>query len=478
MDDPFARLPRGPTDPLMAPLARFLRIEALAGAALLLCAVIALGLANSPLAGSYHALWVQPVGLRVGDIEWTRPLRTVINDGLMTLFFFVITLELKRGLLLGELRDRRVAVLPIVAAVGGMLVPAALFLLLESGGAGASGWGVVMATDTAFVLGCLGLLGNRAPPPLRLFLLALAIVDDIGAMLVLIVGYGTPPAAGPLALAALGLLIVVGLRVSGIRSVGCYVWLGMGIWLALDTAGLRPTAAGLILGLMTPSRSWVSDRRLRAILGRIVTTPPGDRWSGDTAERRDLQRAGTAAREALSPLERLEMGLHPWVAFIILPLFTLANAGVTVTGDAWTDGPGTSVFIALFLGKPAGILLFGVSAVVFGLATLPPGLSWRLLAAASPLTGIGFTMGFLIAPLGFDPALVDTAKLGILTAGAASAALALAALAWVTAGASPADAETLPPERPIAVPGSEPPVDHSAAPTGRRPWASIRSTPP
>ncbi|AUX77619.1 Na+/H+ antiporter NhaA [Sinorhizobium fredii] len=432
MNDSLARLPQEPADRLTKPFMQFLRIEATAGIVLLLSTLLALSLANTAWSTSFLALWEMPAGIRVGDIQISRSLKHWINDGLMTLFFFVIALELKRELVLGELRNPRMAALPVAAAFGGMAVPAGLFSLLVGGGPGASGWTTVMSTDTAFVIGCLAVLGSRIPGSLRLFLLSLAIFDDVGAILVVAIGYGEALNWAALGTAGLGLAVVAAIARLGIRSIPVYFAIGGGIWLAFDASGVHATLTGVVLGLMTPARSWVSDARLHAILDRVSAHPPGDHSSRDTAARSDLHRAGVATREALSPIERLEMALHPWVAFVIMPFFALSNAGVPI-GDANFDIPLTiAIFAAFVVGKPAGIVLLSFLAVKLRLATRPDELPWSLLAAGSLLTGIGFTMALFIAELAFEPQLLNSVKLGVLGASVISATLGLLALTWLT----------------------------------------------
>ncbi len=432
MIESLSRLPKVPADRLAKPFMRFLRIEAMAGAVLLLSTLLALAIANSPWSASFLALWESQAGVRLGSVEISRSLKHWINDGLMTLFFFVIALELKRELVLGELRDLRVAALPVAAAIGGMVAPVSVFLLIVGCGPGASGWGTVMSTDTAFVIGCLAVLGSRIPQNLRLFLLSLAIFDDVGAILVVAVGYGGSLNWPTLGVAGLGLIVVAAIARLGVRSIPIYFAMGGGIWLALDTSGIHATLTGVILGLMTPARSWVSDRRLHAILNRVIAYPPGDHWSEDAAARRDLHRAGIATREALSPIERLEMLLHPWVAFAILPLFALANAGVPVIGTEFDPRLTTAIFAAFVVGKPAGVIVFSYLAVKSRLAIRPSELSWGLLSAGGLLTGIGFTMALFISGLAFGAELLNSVKLGVLAASVISAALGLLLLTWLT----------------------------------------------
>ncbi|RAP58320.1 Na+/H+ antiporter NhaA [Oleiagrimonas sp. MCCC 1A03011] len=419
------RLPHKMSDRFTVPFLRFLRIEAVAGAALFLAAVAALIVSNTAWSEPFHAFWQIPLGLQVGTWAYARPMQDWINDGLMTLFFFIVALELKRELVLGELRHVRIAALSFAGALGGMLVPAAIYLMMMLGRTGIHGWGSVMPTDTAFVIGCLALLGTRIPPTLRLFLLSLAIFDDIGAIIVTTVGYGHALHVMPLVLGIGGLTAIAGVSWLGVKSMSIYVLAGCAIWFCIDASGIHPTFTGVALGLMTPTGAWVKDARLRAILERILTHETGEHWSGDTNGRRDLRIARTAVTEALSPVERLEIVLHPWVAFVIMPIFALANAGVTLSGvDTWQP-VSTAILAALVIGKPVGVMAFTWIAVRLGLARQTAGLHWPLLAAGSLLTGIGFTMSLFIAEQAYPPDLLDAAKIGILGASTLSAAIGL-----------------------------------------------------
>jgi NhaA family Na+:H+ antiporter len=424
----LSRLPTELVDRLAKPFAHFLRIEAAGGAVLLIFALAALALSNSPWARLFSDAWAAPAGLRFGSLEFTRSYRAWINDGAMTLFFFLVALELKRELVLGELNNPRMAALSIAAALGGMLVPAALYVLLQWGHPGQHGWGTVMATDTAFVIGCLALLGPRIPQSLRVFMLSLAIVDDIGAILVVAVGYSSHIAWGALALAALGVALVRRMALVGVRTFPVYFLVGGLVWLAVDASGIHATITGVILGLMTPARRWVSDKRLYAILDRVVAHPAGDEGSEDTKDRRSLQVAEIAARESLSPVERLEIGLHPWVGFVIMPLFAFANAGLPLSFGELTNSITLAVFAGFALGKPVGVLGFSWLALRTGIALRPPELSWGLLAGGALLAGIGFTMALFIANLAFNASLIDSAKLGIFLASVFSALAGLALL--------------------------------------------------
>jgi len=423
-------LPKEFVDRLTEPFSRFLRIESAGGAILLFSAVAALVLSNSPWAHFFLDAWETQVGLQIGTFEFGRSLRDWINDGLMTLFFFLVALELKRELVLGELHNPRVAALSIAAALGGMLVPAALYLILQWGQPGQHGWGTVMATDTAFVIGCLALLGSRIPQSLRVFMLSLAIVDDIGAILVVAIGYSSHIVWGALVLGALGVAVVRVMALIGFRGFPLYLLVGGFIWLAVDASGIHATITGVILGLMTPARRWVSDERLYAILDQVVAHPAGDVGSGHTKDRKTLQVAEVAAREALSPVERLEIVLHPWVGFVIVPLFAFANAGLPLSVGDLGNSVTVAVFVGFVLGKPIGVLTFSWLALRSNLAIRPADLSWRLLAGGGLLAGIGFTMALFIAKLAFNESLLDSAKLGIFLASVFSAVAGLALLRW------------------------------------------------
>lgn len=414
------------------PLTRFLKIQAAAGVLLLCCAALAVIMTNSAWSVEFLKIWETPIGFRIGAINMTISARHWINDGLMTFFFFIVALEMKRELVLGELRNIRVAALPLAAAVGGMGFPALFYFLLMRGEPELRGWGTVMATDTAFVIGCLALLGSRIPSNLRLFLLSLAIFDDIGAILVVAFGYGGDMNWLALGLGLLGFGVVAGVAKLGVRSVPIYSILGIMIWVCFEFSGLHPTITGVVLGLMTPTMSWISDKRLRSILDKVLSYPPGDHWSGDTADRRDLRRAGAATRETLSPVERLEIRLHPWVGFMIMPLFALANAGVVFSKEAMLQPVSLAIIISLVCGKPIGIIVVSWISVRLGIAKLFSDLHWPLIVAGSFLTGIGFTMSLFIAQLGFPSSSLASAKIGILIASITSACLGLVALSWLS----------------------------------------------
>ncbi|MDB5313888.1 MAG: nhaA [Gemmataceae bacterium] len=425
----FARLlPDPPVRRLVRPLARFLRIESASGAVLLACTVVALVLANSPAAGWYHAFWHTPLRLQVGPFALAGDLgHLAVNDVLMTVFFFVVGLEIKRELVAGELQEPRKAVLPVVAAVGGMLAPAAVYLALIAGKPGGRGWGIPMATDIAFVVGVLTLLGRRVPLGLKILLLSLAIADDIGAVLVIAVFYSTGLHPFMLLLALGGLCLAAILTELGVRSTRVYVLVGVGVWLAVYQSGVHPTVAGVLLGLLTPSGTWVSRAALRLALTDVAAGLRDD--GADEVGAEDLRLLSFAARESVSPLDRLETQLHPWVGFVVMPLFALANAGVEVTPAALTDPVAVAVALGLFLGKPVGIVLTSWLAVRLGLAELPRGVTWGMMVGGGALAGIGFTMSLFVAGLALDPEHLAAGKVGTLTGSVCGAAVGVVILA-------------------------------------------------
>ena len=412
-------LPVGRLDWLTASFSRFVRIHALAAATLLLAAVVSLAITNSPWSESFRSFWRTSLGVTVRSASFERPLHSWITDGLMTLFFFVVALELKREIVRGELRNLRFAALSLSGAIGGMLLPAGLFLLLA--GDARRGWGTVTATDTAFAVGCLAVLGSRIPSSLRLFILSLAIFDDIGAILVIAIGYGHGVNWTAFGWIGIGLLATTGIARLGVRSIPVYFALGVAIWYFWDASGVHPTLTGVALGLMTPTNRWVTPPRLRAILSRALTQSDAATDATLQAQRDGFRHAHTAVRESRSPVEQLEWMLHPWVAFAVLPLFALANAGVAIRDVNISSPLILSTGVALVLGKPVGVFAMSWLAVRVGLARQPTGLTWPVLAAGGMLTGIGFTMSLFIAELAYTPDVLNDARFGILLASVVSA---------------------------------------------------------
>lgn len=414
------KMPDAPIHRITRPLSRFLHIESLGGIILFLCATIALILANSPASAAWEKFWHKRVIMEVGNWKLGGELgHFFVNDVLMTVFFFVVGLEIKRELAAGELRDPKKAALPAIAALGGMLIPAGLYFALMHGRPGERGWGIPMATDIAFVVGVLALFGSRVPAGLKIMLLSLAIADDIGAVVVIAAFYNTGLDLGALILGCAGLAFVYVLRFAGVRSTPVYSLVGVAIWFAVYRSGVHPTVSGVALGLLTPSRTLISRETLR--LAMIDLSAQLEKEGSEEATSEDLRLLVIAARESLSPLERLEAYLHPWVGFAIMPLFALANAGVEVNANAVADPIAVAVALGLFLGKPLGVLLFAWLAVKAGLARLPQGVSWSMISAAGALAGIGFTMSLFVAGLGLDADRLSAGKVGVLVGSVASA---------------------------------------------------------
>ena len=422
-------LPRTPVDRLAWPLKRFLAVEAASGMLLIACTLVALVLANSPWRTPWQAFWDQRLTVSLGSFELSYPLWYWINDGLMTIFFFVIGLEIKRELALGELAESRKVVLPVAAAIGGAVVPALLFTLLRHGTPDARGWAVPMATDIAFVVGCLALLGPRVPHGLKVLMLSMAIVDDLLAVLVIALFYSGALALVWLGGALAGFGLIALMNRAGVRRVPLYVLVGALIWLCMLESGIHPTVSGAVLGLMTPWRSWLDDalagnvleRARKALAGRTTPLAP-------EARREVLVYVHQAAREALSPLDRLESALHGWVGFLIMPVFALANAGIPLA-EADLLGPlPLAVAAALLLGKPMGFLLATWLATRVGRAQLPAGVSWTAMLGAGTLAGIGFTMSIFVASLSFEGAQLASVKTGVLLGSLAAGLLGLALL--------------------------------------------------
>jgi NhaA family Na+:H+ antiporter len=408
---------------------RFLATEASGGLALLAAAALALAWANSPWRQSYVDLWHTEVRLTVGGTGVEDDLRHLVNNGLMALFFLVVGLEVKRELVAGDLRDRRVAALPAVAALGGMVVPALVYLAVNAGVDGAAGWGVPMATDIAFALGVLALLGPRVPPALKLFLLTLAIVDDVGAIVVIAVAYTDH--LDPWALAtALALVAVAAACVRArVWSPGVYVVLGVACWFATYESGVHATLAGVAFGLLAPARPLAPGDVAREWAGDLSDEP-------SAAEMRELT---SVARETVSVAERVEYRLHPYTSFLVVPIFALANAGVRLTGDA-LSAPGArrvalGVVAGLVVGKLVGITAAAALAVRLRLTALPPGATWPQVTGIAAVAGIGFTVSLFIGGLAFDePALSEAATLAVLVASVAASVLGAGLLLATTRG--------------------------------------------
>ncbi|MDF0645140.1 MAG: Na+/H+ antiporter NhaA [Nitrospira sp.] len=421
-----------PIQHVVGPFQEFVHAESSGGILLLAATAVALIWANSPWANTYHEIWQTPISLVVGQHVLRETALEWINDGLMAMFFFVIGLEIKREILVGELASIRQAAFPLGAAVGGTIVPATLYLAFNAGAPGAPGWGIPMATDIAFALGVLGLLGARVPVSLKVFLAALAIGDDLMAVVVIAIFYTTTISWLSLGVGAFFLILLIGANVLGIRHVLVYCLLGIGgLWLAFLLSGVHATIAGVLAAMTIPARPKLSRgeflARGLALLRRFEqVTVPDSSPLANQEQHEVAHRLETAVKNVATPLQRLEQALHPWVTVVVMPIFALANAGVTLdAGFAATlvNPVAFGVLIGLLIGKPAGVLLGAGAVILSGTARMPESVTWVHLIGVGFLAGIGFTMSLFITDLAFGQAEAATsAKIGILL-GSASAGL-------------------------------------------------------
>lgn len=405
---------------VLSPLRDFLRAEAAGAVLLALGALVALVWANSPWTGAYDSLWSSRISVSVAGHSLDLDLQHWVNDGLMTLFFFVVGLEIKRELTDGHLANRRAAMLPVLAAGGGMAIPAVLYFII-AGSSAPRGWAIPVATDIALAVGVLSVVGRRVSAGLRAFLLGLAIVDDIAAIIIIAALYSTGVVFGWLGVSACGLMVAVAMRHLGARSVGVYVAIGVVVWFGLYQGGVHPTLAGVMMGLLAPS---TPIRRTDVIDGDDM--PEVGVISAQTARAR--------ATETVSVVEWLEHLLHPWTSLLIVPVFAFANSGIHVSAGALADAVGSpitwGVFVGLVVGKPLGIFLVTKAAVIAGAADAPQGAGTRQVFGVGSAAGIGFTVAIFITKLAFtDPAQQVNAKLAILAASLLSAGISLAVLA-------------------------------------------------
>lgn len=407
--------------------AEFFQTEALGGIVLVLCVIVAVIWANSAQAQSYFEIWNSRGTLSFGEFRIDKPILLWINDGLMAVFFLVVGLEIKRELLVGELSDARHAALPIAAAIGGMAVPAAIYIAFNAGGPGARGWGVPMATDIAFSLGVLALLGSRIPTGLKVFLAALAIVDDIGAVLVIAVFYTSKIDGAMLGWAGMIYALLLAANRAGIRWLVLYLALGFLLWFFFLKSGVHATIAGVLLALAIPTRVKIDAATFQEEVGENLNAMgPAEEGGIMSDGQQDAVRAIEQATDGVQmPLERLKHALHPWQTYGIVPLFALANAGIPLKSDTASQISSPiplGIILGLFVGKPVGILLFSWLAVRFKKASLPESVHWGQIIGAAILAGIGFTMSLFVADLAFIGQPVhDTAKLGILIGSLAAA---------------------------------------------------------
>ncbi|WP_276957083.1 Na+/H+ antiporter NhaA [Allomeiothermus silvanus] len=413
---------------LLSPIQRFWDSEARGGLILFGFAVAAFILANSPASSWYFDLKKMLISLNVGGWSLEKTLASWVKDFLMAFFFLLVGLEIKREIVMGELSNPRQAALTIVAALGGMIVPALIYTALNAGGPGQPGWGVPMATDIAFAIGILSLLGKRVPLGLKVFLTAFAIVDDLGAVLVIAFFYtsGLNLLALLISLGFFALALLAGrLKVT---RLSIYLLIGAFMWYFMLESGVSPTVAAVLLALAVPVTRRISLPELQSQLDEAARKNPEMLEAAMEHLEKTLVRAQ-------SPLHRLEHALHPWSTYLIMPVFAFFNAGVTLSG-AGLGAVGMGAFLGLLLGKPLGILLVCWLAVRLGIAVLPAGVNWPMILGAGFLGGIGFTMSLFVAALGFAnaPALLDQAKLGVLASSVVAAIIGLLVVWWAARG--------------------------------------------
>lgn len=414
---------------VLVPVQTYVHTDAVGGLVLLAVALLAFVWANSPWGHVYQGLWETRASITVGPWELTRDVRHWVNDGLMTLFFFVIGLEVRREITIGAMADARRVVLPVGAAVGGMLVPAVTYAAITAGGPGAAGWGIPVATDVAFALGVLALVGRGLPDGARLLLLSLAVIDDIGGIVVIAVVYSQSLSWVALGTAAGILGTIMALRAGGVRHVLVYVVLGVLMWLAILASGVHPTLTGVAIGMIAPVRRDFGltrfARAARTLLPRFDAAL--DRHDEATASA-TLGQLEELSRGTEAPVERLQRVVHPWVSFFVLPVFALANAGVVLPADMVTQALASPVTLGvvagLVVGKPVGIVLASWLTVRLGWAVLPPGLTWRHVSGIGILAGIGFTVSLFIGDTAFSGREAgEEARFGVLLASLAAGLL-------------------------------------------------------
>jgi Na+:H+ antiporter, NhaA family len=412
-------------DQILYPFQDFYKAEAFGGILLIICTVAALACANSDWADLYSAVLHTNFTIGFEGFKLEKPLILWIDDGLMAIFFFVVGLEIKREALVGELSSLRQSMLPIAAAAGGMLFPAFFYIALNHGKPGAAGWGIPMATDIAFALGILSLLGKRVPLSLKIFLTAIAIIDDIGAVLVIALFYTSEIVWFYIAIAGGFLVILVVANMIGVRHPFVYALFGVAVWVAFLESGIHPTVAGVLIAMTIPSRTRIDTEkfsvRSQFFLNEFVCAgASGAHILSNEEQHAALQSLKTIVEHAESPLQRLEHALHPWVTYVIMPVFAFANAGVALDRDiqsALSHPIALGIMVGLILGKQVGITLFTWLMIRSGIARKPLGVSWRQIYGVSWLGGIGFTMSLFISNLAFhDPLSISIAKVAILSA--------------------------------------------------------------
>ena len=415
---------KSPIEKIIAPVNRFIHLEYTSGIVLLFSVIIAIIWANSAWHDLYHHIWEIDFSIGFDTHILRHPLHIWINDGLMSIFFFVIGLELKREFMDGELSTLRKAVLPMSAALGGMIVPALIYFVINRGTDADHGWGIPMATDIAFALALLSMAGKHIPSSVKVFLSALAVADDLGAVLVIAFFYTSGVDFTALGIAGLFLIVLIAGNMMGIRSSLFYLVIGIGVWIGFLLSGVHATIAGVLVAFTIPAVTRIDElsysSKLRKLTDEFEKEIPSNSTLTTPQQHKTIQHVKSLSMAAETPLQKIEHGLHPWVAFGIMPLFALANSGIVIGADFLTsiiNPVSIGVTIGLVVGKFTGILFFTWLMVKTGAGALPEGANWRHITGVALLGGIGFTMSLFISGLAFkNPEFVDQAKYGILIA--------------------------------------------------------------
>ncbi|MFD0793435.1 Na+/H+ antiporter NhaA [Mucilaginibacter litoreus] len=415
---------KSPIDHIIKPVSKFIHLEYTSGIVLFIGVLLAIIWVNSPFKDAYHHIWEIEFGIGFDSNVLRHPLHLWINDGLMAIFFFVIGLELKREFIAGELSSVKKAALPMAAALGGMLMPAAIYSLVNYGKDGAHGWGIPMATDIAFALALLSMAGKHIPTSVKVFLSALAVADDLGAVLVIAVFYSTQLQFTPLMIGGIFLLVLVIGNAIGIRHTAFYLIIGFGVWIGFLLSGVHATIAGVLVAFTIPAHRKIDERRyslkLRELSDEFDQEIPNCSTLTTPKQHDIIENIKSLSIAAQTPLQKIESALHPWVAFVIMPVFALANSGIIIEGDFLknlANPVSIGVTVGLVIGKFTGVLLFTWLLVKSKLAELPERATWRHIIGISALAGIGFTMSLFVSSLAFsDSKMVEQAKYGILIA--------------------------------------------------------------
>lgn len=453
---------------LVLPIKNFIEKQTSVGLLLIFSAILALVFANSPLAESYHSLWKQYIHVGFNDFIIKKNLLHWINDGLMSMFFFLVGLELKREIMQGQLASFRNAILPIAAAIGGMVVPALIYYYFNAGSDSLSGWGIPMATDIAFALGILYLLGNRVPLSLKVFLTAIAIVDDLGAVIVIALFYTADLSLQSLAIGVFFLLILLSANYLGIRNTIFYAIMGIGgLWLAILLSGVHATIAAVLAAFAIPTSKRIDTplflRKVRLLSSKIKRLQNTDELNEQHREEKitnTMEKFSSLTEDATPPLQRLEHALHPFVSFVVLPIFAFANAGVTIDANSFDfiQSPiAIGIIAGLILGKFFGIVLFTRLLVSLRVSSLPNAVEWKHIYGVGFLAGIGFTMSLFITELAFEnEAYLIQAKIGILSASLIAGVIGFFYLNWISKKPIHRKKNTIPSAKKV----SKPVIDH------------------